>query len=94
MLQKLRNIAEGWYNFAAGTPATRELMQFRLDKCDTCPEKVQMSALGELLVSTINNEASLYQCKKCSCPLASKTAAPGAECPLGKWGIAGTESMY
>lgn len=94
MLKKLRDIAEGWFDFASGSPATKELMAFRLDKCDACPEKIEMTALGQVLVSTINNEASLYKCKKCNCPLASKTAAPGATCPIGKWDIAGTESMY
>lgn len=93
-VQKLTNIAQGWYEFAKGSPQTKHLMLFRLSKCDKCPEKVEMDTLGKVIISTINNEASLYKCNKCGCPLASKTAAPGEACPLGKWGIAGTESMY
>jgi len=92
-LSQLINIAEGWFDFIQGTPYTKELMRFRLAICDNCPQKKQMSALGKFLVSTVNNEASLFKCAKCNCLLASKTAAPGSKCPLGKWDIAGTETQ-
>jgi len=84
MLQSLTNIAEGWYDFIQGTPYTKELMKYRLNICDTCPEKKQLSSLGQFIVSTVNNEASLFKCGKCSCPLASKTAGPRSKCPLGQ----------
>lgn len=94
MLQNLVNIAEGWFDFIQGTPYTKELMRFRLTICDSCPEKKQMSSMGKLLISTVNNEASLFKCGKCTCPLAPMTASPGKKCPLGKWDIAGTEAQF
>ncbi len=87
-------IAESWYDFIHADPYTKNLMQDRLSICDKCPHKVQMNALGKFIVSTINSEASLFKCKLCTCPLAAKTANPRSECPIKKWGIAGTDSMY
>lgn len=88
----LTTIAEGWFNFAKGTEFTRELMRYRLSICDPCEHKEQLGVLGQKVIQSINSEGNLYKCAKCKCPLASKTAATGAQCPLGKWGISGTEN--
>ncbi len=90
----LSNIAEGWYNYLNSTPYIKRLMRSRLDICDACPEKVQVSKLGQILAKFTNLEDSTYMCKKCSCPLGAKTAATKETCPSGKWGIAGTENFY
>ncbi len=86
----LIQIAKSWYNFSHGTDATKALMNHRLSICDTCPEKVQMTLVGQVIVTGINAEASVYKCGKCNCPLSPKTAHPANTCPLGKWGVAGT----
>ena len=93
-MSSLRNIAEGWYNFINATAYTKRLMQSRLEICDTCPSKEQLSSIGEKIVKTINEEGNLFKCKECGCPLAAKTANLKEKCPLGKWSISGTESYY
>lgn len=93
-MSKLTNIAEGWYNYLVGAAYTRKLMRSRLAICDDCPSKAQVSKLGQVLAKGLNLEDSTYMCKKCSCPLGAKTAATKETCPLGKWGIAGTENFY
>lgn len=89
----LTKIAESWYDFSTADEYTKQLMAFRLRICDACPEKVQMSKVGQILVQFINEEASLYKCNKCQCPLAAKTAGAENTCPLGKWGMAGSETI-
>lgn len=91
---KLINIAEGWHNYIMSSKYTQKLMKSRLDICDECPKKEQLSFIGQKIVGAINKEGSLYRCGHCKCPLAAKTASVNESCPLGKWGIAGTESMY
>jgi len=90
----LKKIAEGWYNYLQGSDYTKELMAFRLEHCDTCPYKKQMTGIGKVLMNVVNMPENTFFCSKCNCPLGSKTAAPKEKCPIGKWGIAGTESMY
>lgn len=90
----LEHVAEGWYDYIKGAPYTKKLMESRLKICDSCPEKVQISSLGKQIISALNYPENLYKCRKCSCPLGAKTARPGEKCPLGKWGIAGTENYY
>lgn len=87
---KLSNIAEGWANFLNADEYIKNLMQERLEECDKCPSKVQLSKLGRMVMETLNHPESLYRCKDCGCPLGPKTASPGEECPRRKWGIAGT----
>lgn len=87
-------IARSWFNFIQGDIATKQLMFKRLEVCDKCTEKVQIDDLGKVLIQVINEEASTFQCGKCNCPLASKTAHPANECPLGKWKKAGDESYF
>lgn len=94
MLDNLINIAEGWYNFLNADFHTQQMMKYRLNICDNCPNKVQMSPLGKKIITSIHEEGSTYRCKKCACPLSTKTASPKAKCPEGKWGVAGTEGMY
>jgi len=91
---KLEKIAEGWYNFLQGSEYTKELMASRLLHCDVCPFKKQISRMGQVVLQTLNMPENTFFCSKCNCPLGSKTAATKESCPIGQWGIAGTESMY
>jgi hypothetical protein len=81
----LPQIASGWYNFIKGDPQTKLMMQTRLAVCDSCDQKIQLSLLNQVIIHHINEEASLYKCKLCTCPLATKTASPKSVCPLKKW---------
>lgn len=85
---KLIEIAKGWVNLARATNETREMAARRLEICDTCPFKAQLSGVGVLLVQAVNQEGSIYYCGLCGCPLASKTASPDSMCPdiPSKWG--------
>ncbi len=90
----LEKIAEGWYNYLQGSEYTKELMASRLKICDLCPYKKQMTGIGRVLMNATNMPENTFFCSKCNCPLGSKTAATKESCPIGQWGIAGTESMY
>ena len=90
----LIRIGQSWGNYIQGSQETKKLMEYRLEKCDSCPHKKQMNALGEFLVTMINSEASTFKCGLCGCPLAGLTAHPGNSCKDNRWGPAGTESMY
>ncbi len=69
-------------------------MRTRLDICETCPSKVEVSITGQVLTMSLNLPENLFKCNECSCPLGAKTSAPKETCPLKKWGIAGTEDYY
>lgn len=81
----LVDIASGWMNFINADPKHKEMIAFRLAVCDKCNSKGQLSPLGKVMLKAINEEASIYYCKKCNCPLASKTANMQSICPLHKW---------
>jgi hypothetical protein len=82
---QLISIAKGWYNFINGTEEVKSLMQLRLNICDTCPDKVQLTTAGQKLIQAVNKEGSIYKCRLCTCPLAAKTNSPDEGCPAGKW---------
>jgi hypothetical protein len=90
----LGEIAKGWFNYATADFHTQQLAQYRLNICDECPNKQQLSTIGKLLVTAINEEGSLFKCDLCSCPLSAKVCNPLSKCPRDKWGVAGMESMY
>jgi hypothetical protein len=90
----LLNIAESWYDFLTADFNTKELMRKRLAVCDSCTHKVQLNTAGKFIVTAINEEASIYRCGLCTCPLAAKTANPKNSCRIEKWGVAGTGEMY
>jgi hypothetical protein len=82
-LKTLRQIAEGWANLAADR--NKELALSRLEICDSCPSKVQMSPVGTILITALNSEASVYHCGECGCPLEALSRVQDGECKLGKW---------
>jgi hypothetical protein len=82
---KLSEIAEGWLNFISQPEEIQGLIKDRLEICDTCPEKIQISAIGQKLLTAINNKTSIYKCGVCHCPLSAKTAAVGSTCPNKLW---------
>lgn len=83
---KLVEIAQGWLNLAKDDPILKEMAERRLDICDGCPFKKQLSGTGQAIIQVVNQEGSIYYCDRCGCPLATKTLAPDAVCPAGNWG--------
>lgn len=93
-MTSLSQIARSWFKFIEGDAYTKLLMARRLAICDTCEHKKEINSLGRLLIQAINDEASTFQCGRCGCPLAGKTAEPMNECPLGKWKNTGEQSYF
>lgn len=83
---KLTEIAKGWANLAMDR--NKELALQRLEKCDGCSHKVQLSPVGAVLVTSVNSESSTYYCDMCGCPLAALTRSADSACKAGKWGPA------
>ena len=81
----LVEVATGWFNMVNSTPDIKELAKRRLAICDICPSKIQLSTAGQLLITTLNSEASTYLCEECGCPLAAKVCNKHSKCPLNKW---------
>lgn len=75
------NILKGWYNYAQGTPFTKQLMEKRIAVCATCPHVKQLNSIGKVFVQFIDAEGSTLQCRLCTCPMATKAANPKSECP-------------
>ena len=84
-MSSLVGIASGWYMFVTAPDSLKPLIIKRLEICDICPEKEQLSETGITIIRAINKAGSVYKCGHCQCPLAAKTAGPNEQCPLGKW---------
>jgi hypothetical protein len=84
-MSKLTDIARGWYLFAKANPKDKPLILERLEICDECPSKEQISEFGEHFLHAINKTSSVYKCGHCQCPLAPKAADPLGKCPIHKW---------
>lgn len=82
---KLFEIASGWFNFINASVEHKQMISYRLQVCDECSQKKQLSPMGKNIIEALNDEASIFYCEECHCPLAGKTAAPTAQCPLYKW---------
>jgi len=85
----LLEIASGWYHYINGNQSTRQLMDKRLQICESCPNKVQLSGTGQILVQSIHEEGSIYKCGLCGCPLAALTANPSSSCKDNRWPAVG-----
>jgi len=91
---KLTEIASGWFNFIQASPEHQQMINYRLALCDKCEHKKQLSSIGKSILQAVNDKASIFYCGSCHCPLASKTAAPEAACPLNKWSNWVTPQTY
>lgn len=93
---KLVDIAVSWYRVISGnvTPEQKEMRKRRLAACDVCPHKLQMNAIGELLMNTINKEDSTYYCGLCGCPLAAKVIKEENKCDDNRWPTTQPEVDY
>ncbi len=84
-MSKLKDIAIGWYHFATSNNKVRYVMQQRLEICDTCPNKVQVSPIGAVIMELTNDKNNTFKCSLCNCPLAAMAAHPVPQCQANKW---------
>jgi len=91
---KLTQIASGWFNFVQSSPEHQQMITYRLSLCDKCDDKKQLSPIGKRLIQAINEQASIFYCGICHCPLASKSSSPAASCPMNKWAAWITPQTY
>lgn len=85
----LIHIVTGWFDYARGNQATKQLMDSRLKHCEDCENKVQMNSAGQILVQFVHEEGLIYKCGLCGCPLSPLTANPSSKCKAGKWNPVG-----
>ncbi len=77
----LVEIAKSWYMLTQDLPELEEMVARRLNKCDQCPFKQQLSPAGEFFVGLFNEKANTFVCGLCGCPLAAKVVKPENSCP-------------
>jgi len=73
---KLVEIARSWINAANPTQQQREIAEYRISICNTCPNKKYYKPFDT------------YVCGLCNCPLEGKifTPLPGDQsCPDKRW---------
>jgi hypothetical protein len=73
---KLVEIAKAWIAAANPTPDQKQIANYRISVCDTCPHK---SHIGKI---------DVYVCGLCGCPLNRKifSPLPGEQaCPDKRW---------
>lgn len=80
MLERLKNIAEGWKNTIVRDDNVEEIAKARLLICERCPKHSKNAkAQGYKSIRTDDH------CTECGCPLVSKTRCVSCDCPLKKW---------
>lgn len=84
-MSKLTSIARGWFNYASQSSKHKKLADERLNICDACPHKQQITGLGQVLVNTVSKHGSTFKCSLCGCALAAKVFDPISKCPAKKW---------
>jgi hypothetical protein len=82
-MSSLINIAKGWTNVL--THRNSKLAFKRLEACDGCPYKTQLSPVGTVLISKFNASSSTFYCSQCGCPLAAKVTVASEQCPKDLW---------
>ena len=87
MLKKLKNILDGWTNYAFESIEIESMAKSRASQCAEC----ELAVYG-LVASLINDEIKEITglvCNGCStnikCPLSGKLRSPNESCPLSKW---------
>ena len=81
MLEKAKQIAEGWTNTIVKKDEVEEVASRRLAICADCPHHSNNA-------KTLKGYKSVRvddHCTKCGCPLMSKTRCTSCECPEKKW---------
>lgn len=85
MFERIKEIVEGWKNYAFTDPKIEELAEYRAGICGECPEP-QPGLFQVLDNSTMKfKQVEGLVCNQCGCPLSAKTRSPNSACPLNKW---------
>lgn len=80
-MQTLPNIVKQKDYFKLFSRNVRYMVLGRLSKCDTCVNKRQRTAGGNILATPINNPTNVYQCGIIGCALVSFLSDPEHGCP-------------
>ena len=81
MLEKAKQIAEGWKNTLIKDDGVETIAKKRLAICSSCE-------FNSDIAKKISNYTSVrpdVHCIDCGCPLISKTRCTSCDCPKGKW---------
>lgn len=70
MIEKVKQIVEGWKNFAIKDPLIEAEAKKRAEICAKCPNMAD---------HTLGIDG-LWRCKVCNCPIAMLTRSMSAEC--------------
>lgn len=81
----LRNILEGWANYAIPNAVTEELAHKRASICAQCPLAQMDSTVHSIVVDNKTKQIRGMVCTGCSCPLSAKVRSSHDSCPKGKW---------
>lgn len=81
----LKVIVKAWYHYLNATPEIQETMKRRLEICNTCPDKVQYSPAGQVIMNLTNDINNTFKCGLCDCPLGAMSAHPIPQCKANKW---------
>lgn len=79
MLQKVKQIAEGWKNTIIKDEAVEKIAAERMLVCEEC-EWNSKNIPDTSLLKRLD-----VHCTKCGCPLMSKTRCTSCACPINKW---------
>ena len=92
IINRLKEISDGWYNDAFPTPEVLKFAEPRAAICANCVLNVNNVCSTQLQSEAVKDleyqgeqriKGQLY--KGCGCPLSKKTKSEISKCPLGKW---------
>lgn len=83
MLEKAKQIAEGWKNTIIKDEDVEQIAAARLSVCEECEFN------SKNIQSTSLLKRPDVHCTKCGCPLMSKTRCVSCSCPIDRWGAVG-----
>lgn len=89
MVNKLKNIAEGWtksLHLAKVSKENEELAKARVQICVACPHAKEMW-LKKFIDGALKRDelGSGIGCKLCTCPINEKALVINETCPDGRW---------
>ncbi len=82
----IKLIAQSWKRAVFEREVSQELFEKRLEICDKCKFKRQLTPAGQVIISVVNQKANLFYCGSCNCPLEAKLRHLDSYCPEKFWG--------
>jgi hypothetical protein len=84
-MSKIKEIIEGWKNFAFPTPRIEAMAMERAGVCSICEHAKKMKHTRFLKESLQFENIEMLKCDQCGCPLSAKTRSVTSQCPKNKW---------